>query len=239
MQKTTVILPVYNEGATIAKTIKSVLSFAKSNPAILLMFINDGSSDYTGYLLNENTKGIPNILIIENVENLGKARSIKKCVELAETEYICFTDGDLAYSLEHIHLLVRSLEDYDVVIGNRSMSENHLRNRTRHVFGESFNRLARIMLNMNFTDTQAGLKGFRKEIAKKLFATHLINDFAFDAELLYIAKLKGFSIGQIPAKVNEYHQFRPSNVKILIDSPKMFFSLLKIIYYRLTGRYHE
>ncbi|HEY4799906.1 MAG TPA: glycosyltransferase, partial [Bacteroidia bacterium] len=191
------------------------------------------------YLLNEKIKDVSNIQIVENLENIGKARSIHKGVDLAETEYICFADGDLAYSLDHIHALVQALGKFDLVIGNRSLSENHLRNKTRHVFGETFNRMVRMMLNMNFTDTQAGLKGFRKEIAKKLFKVHLINNFAFDAELLYIARLKGFSIGQIPAKVNEYHQFRPSNVKLLVDSPKMFLSLLKIIFYRLTGRYNE
>jgi dolichyl-phosphate beta-glucosyltransferase len=239
MYKVSVILPVYNESGIIHRTVSAVIDFAAQNPQYYFLFVNDASVDETGSLIKAKIKGIPNIALIESPQNLGKAGALKLGLQQTDTDYICFTDGDLAYSLDHLYKLVESLESHEVAIGNRNLSENHLRNVKRVVAGEAFNRLVRILLSLPITDTQAGIKGFRKDAARKLFGLHLINDFAFDAELLYIAKLKGYRIGQIPATVDVDHQHLPSTVKIMSHSPGMLFSLFRILFYRISGKYAD
>lgn len=237
MYKTTVIIPVFNECETITRTLSAVCDFAKANPDYYFLFVNDGSKDNTAEIIRNNIIGIPNISFLDLKKNKGKATALKSAVDILDTDYICFTDGDLAYSLNHLFLLVEALENNEVVIGNRNLGEKNIRNIKRIIAGEAFNRMVRVILNLNITDTQAGIKGFRKEAAKELFTLNRIKNFAFDAELLYVAKLKGYRIGQIPAKVNEFHQKRPSTVKVFYHSPIMFVSLFKIIFNRIIGRY--
>lgn len=239
MYKTSVIIPVYNESATIERTLLEVIPYAASNPDTYFLFVNDGSKDNTVSIIKKKINGLANISLLDEKENRGKAGALKIGINNVDSEYVCFTDGDMAYSLNHISLLVNSLAANDIAIGNRKLGENHPQTAKRFIAGESFNFLVRKLLKLSYTDTQAGIKGFRKDAARKLFGLSLIKDFSFDAELLYIARLKGYKVGLIPARVNRSHMLNPSTIKVMRDSPKMMFSLIKIIFYRLTGRYNE
>jgi dolichyl-phosphate beta-glucosyltransferase len=239
MYRTSVILPVYNESEIIERTLLAVLDYAKLHPDYYFLFVNDGSTDNTADIIRSRIVGIKNIALMHLEENKGKADALKHAISDLDSDYIVFNDGDLAYSMDHVDILMEALKNNDVAIGNRKMGENHPQKTQRFIAGETFNRLARFLLNLDYTDTQAGIKGFSKEAARKLFGLSRINDFAFDAELLYIAKLKGYKIAVIPAKVNKMHQFGPSTIKVVRDSPGMFLSLIKIIFYRLFGSYNE
>jgi dolichyl-phosphate beta-glucosyltransferase len=237
-QQITVILPVYNEAISINETLDAVIDFSIRNEEFNFMFVDDGSKDSTRNIIEERIKNYPHIKLLLNPINGGKAFALRYGIKESNDELICFTDGDLAYMLDHLYSLVDALQKYDVVIGNRNLSENHLRNVKRFIAGEVFNRIVRLMLNLNITDTQAGLKGFRRDVAKHLFSLQKIDNFAFDAEVLYIAKLKGYTITQVPATVCEKHQFKPSTLKLFTDPPKMFWSLIKVIYNKKRGLYN-
>ncbi len=251
-------MPVYNESDTIEKTLLEVKEYAALHPDYFFLFVNDGSTDNTGDIIKSHLHQLPlkevggnnpshtggggltnNISLMNLEENKGKADALKHAVREVDSDYIIFTDGDMAYSLDHVDVLLEALKSNDVAIGNRKLGENHPQKTQRFIAGEAFNRLARLLLNLSYTDTQAGIKGFTREAAKKLFSLSRIDDFAFDAELLYIAKLKGYHIAIIPARVNKMHQFGPSTIKVFRDSPGMFLSLLKIIFYRISGKYNE
>lgn len=75
---------------------------------------------------------------------------------------------------------------------------------------------------------QAGLKGFKKIPGQELFKQQTITGFSFDAELLFLAQKKGYTIGEIPARISEEHLYKVSQVNILKDSLQMFSCLLKI-----------
>ena len=84
---------------------------------------------------------------------------------------------------------------------------------------------------------QAGLKGFNKEAAQEIFKQQTITGFSFDAELLFLAAKKGYTIGEIPARISEQHLYKKSKVNIVKDSLKMFSCLLKIRYNNRVGNY--
>jgi dolichyl-phosphate beta-glucosyltransferase len=239
MYKASVILPVYNESETIERTLLAVNEYAAVHPDFYFLFVNDGSTDNTRDIINRRLNGAKNISLLNLKENKGKADALRHAVIELDSDYIVFTDGDMAYSLDHVDVLLEALRNNEVAIGNRKLGENHPRKTQRFVAGEAFNRLARILLSLDITDTQAGIKGFTGPVAKKLFSLSRIDDFAFDAELLYIAKRKGYRIAQIPAKVNKFHEFRPSTIKVVRDSPGMFLSLIKIVFNRIRGKYNE
>ena len=84
---------------------------------------------------------------------------------------------------------------------------------------------------------QAGIKGFRKEAARKLFAKQKIEGWSFDTELLYLANKNNYKVDEMPAELSDNNSYNYSKVKIVRDSAKMFFSLLKIKLNDITGKY--
>ncbi|TAF58473.1 MAG: glycosyltransferase [Oscillatoriales cyanobacterium] len=204
MMKIAVILPVYNETNCIEQTFDRILEFSQKNHAYNFIIVNDGSTDNT-------------LQITENKLQTFPTHHIK-------------LDGDLAYSLEHLEPLVEKLEKFDVVIGCRNLDRENFRNLTllRKIAGKIFNFISRVILNLKYKDMQAGLKGFKKIPAQEIFKRQTLTGFSFDAELLFLAKKKGYTIGEIPARVSQEHLYKLSQVNILKDSLKMLSCLFKI-----------
>ena len=129
-------------------------------------------------------------------------------------------DGDLAYSLEHLKLLVEKLKEFDVVIGCRNLDRENFRNLTllRKISCKIFKFISGKIINLPYRDMPAGLKGFNKIPAPKIFKIQKITGFSFDAELLFLARKKGYTIGEIPAKVSQHHLYKNSQVNIFKNS---------------------
>ncbi len=238
-----VILPIYNEAKCIEKTLESIFEFAKNRPNYNFIFVNDGSTDKTKEILSNNLESAKttNLKVISYEHNKGKGYAVKTGVKSAYGDYICYIDSDLAYSLEHLELIVEKLEYFDIVIGCRNLASSPIKGLSliRIVAGKIFNFLSIFILNLPFSDMQAGIKGFHKDVAKELFKRQQITGFSFDVELIYIAHKGGYSIGEIPAIVSNQHLYKHSKVNILKDSLKMFFNLLQIRYKYRVARYES
>lgn len=239
----TVVLPVYNESGLIERTFAAVLAFSLEHPAYRFIFVDDGSTDSTPLLLSKliDRSGTRAIELIASTPNRGKGHAVKLGINAASGAFVLFTDADLAYSLDHLPRLVRELETADVVIGNRNLVLHAERNSTlrRRLMGWVFNRCARFVLGLHFTDTQAGLKGFRLDAARQIFALEHLGGFAFDVELVYIARRLGFRIAEIPASVSEDHSYKVSKVHLLRDPLRMFGALIDVRLSAWRGRYSQ
>ncbi len=126
-----------------------------------------------------------------------------------------------------------------MVIGSRSLVHRTEKNTklARQVLGWGFNRLARMILNLPYRDTQAGLKGFRRPVAQHLFSRQRIPDFSFDVELVFLARYFNYRITEVPAHVSEAHSYKISKVNLLRDPMKMFIDLVRIRVNSLRGLY--
>jgi dolichyl-phosphate beta-glucosyltransferase len=236
----TVILPVYNEEKILNGILNKINLFSKQNPDYEFLIVNDGSTDNTGKIIKDNlSKKMKNILFLSYSPNQGKGHAVKKGVEIANGEYISFLDGDLAYSLNNLKTMRKELLNYDLVIGCRDLIRENDENidLKRKITGKTFNSLSRKIMGIPFKDTQAGIKGFKNKVAKELFRKQLIKGFAFDVEILYRAVKKNYRIHQIPVRVSQEHKKKGTKVKILKDSIRMFYSLLKIKSADLSGKY--
>lgn len=236
-----VILPVYNEAAVVPRTFAALREFLRTSPEYTFLFVDDGSTDGTAGVLSDliRTSGAQGVSVIGYAENRGKGHAIHEGVLVAPGEFILFTDGDLAYPLADLGRLLDALKTSDVVIGSRSLA-GHPRSNTgplRRVMGETFNRLVRLILSLPYHDTQAGLKGFRAETARDIFSRQRLRDFAFDAEMLFIARRRGLRIAEISVQVCESHTYKTSKVRPLLDSARMFWSLLRVRVNGVRGRY--
>jgi len=235
-----VILPIFNECSMVEETVNAVSAFAARNPHYYFLFMDDGSNDGTAENLREaiSRQGNNAIACYHHARNQGKGAAIRTGFSMVEADALCFMDADLAYSLEHLKQMEEKLRTADVVIGSRKLEAEIARpSLRRHILGESFNRLSRLILNLPFKDTQAGLKGFRRQAARRLFEKSRFDGFGFDVELLFLARKWGMKITELPARVNDRHSYKKGKLKLMKDSTIMFLNLLLIRWRDITGGY--
>ncbi len=233
---TEVLVPLYNESAIVRAVHGEFVRFVASHPNWQITFIDDGSTDDTVEVLRESLRSDSaggSLRLIVTPRNGGKADAIALGIAQSTTDKVLFIDGDLAYSLDHLDALDRALDRAPIAIGSRAVAGGvKSRRLLRGLSGGSYNLLMRLVLGLPFRDTQAGLKGFRREAAKELFARRRRGGFGFDAELLFIAKRLSLDVVETPAAVSANHSALGSNVRIMRDSCSMFLGLLRT---RLDG----
>jgi len=243
-------MPLHNEEMVVARAIDAAVAFAELHPDYSFVFVDDASTDGTARIARERLAACKSrwgrgsdlshhVRMRTLMRNRGKCGAVRAAMKRADADLVCFLDGDLAYSLDHLPVLVKALETADVAIGSRSLVATHEARPglLRRVLGESFNRLVRFILGLPYKDTQAGLKGFRAAAAKKLFAAQRLRSFAFDAELLYLAGKFGLRVAEIPAKVSPEHAKVPSSVNLIRDPLRMLGAIVSVRVNDLRGRY--
>lgn len=242
MAELTIIIPVYNEELRIARTCDTMLDFISENSSYKVLFVNDGSTDNTVGIITEKLQKAAvkeSFDILDLKQNSGKGKAVKAGVETCGTEYVCFMDGDLAYSTDHLQVIFEKLHKSDLVIGNRSMGSENPKNIPfiRRILGWGFNKIVRTLLFMPYRDTQAGIKGFKTEAAKKIFGRQRLFDFSFDVEILFIARKLKYHVAEIPAYVEPDHSEKVSKVNLIKDPLKMLLGVFLIHINNISGRY--
>ena len=190
-----VVLPVYNEAANIDATFEAVWDFSTQHSDYRFVFVNDGSTDETKGILESkiSQSEAAKIELISYQHRRGKGWAVRKGISQAEGDYVCFIDGDLAYSLEHLEFLVEKLETHDVVIGCRNLAPVNLKDVEpfRRLSGKIFNWASRKILNLEFRDMQAGLKGFRVAIVHSLLKNQQVFGFAVRCRTAFLGSTEG------------------------------------------------
>ena len=163
----TVIVPCYNEEATIQELLMRVL---KQDSVRELIVINDGSSDESKNVINSVDD--PRIIFINNEKNLGKGASVRKALNIASSDFVLIQDADLEYSPEEYPRLLKPLwEGYaDAVFGSRFLTfESRRALYFWHSMGNRFLTLfSNALTNIYLTDMETCYKVIRVEFARKL-----------------------------------------------------------------------
>jgi dolichyl-phosphate beta-glucosyltransferase len=237
-----VVIPAYNEEKRLPKTIKEVYAYLRAQPYTSeIIVISDGSKDRTAELAQEMTKEIPSLSVIKNSDNHGKGYVVKMAMLKASGDYRIFTDADNSTSIDHIGKMLPELEKgLPVVIGTRDCRDDkeakqaHPQPYYRRFVGDMFNLMVQFTLGLwGIWDTQCGFKGFSKKAVETIFPQCLIDKFAFDPEILVIAKKAGLPIKKIPVYwVNDPDsRVKP---KHMIEMAK---DLIRIKINLITGKY--
>lgn len=234
-----IVIPAYNEEKRIGKTLHKIISYLDScSYPYEIIVVNDGSADRTSAIVKECCIKHKQVQLLESVTNHGKGLSVKKGVLSAHGQYVLFSDADLSTPIEEIEKLMDWFENgYDIAIGSRGLKESDIQVHQpwyRESMGKTFNLLVRLIVVKGIKDTQCGFKCFKKEVIKGIFDRQTITHFSFDVELLWIALKKGYKIKEVPVRWLNNEQ---SRVNPALDSPRMFFDLIKIRINDLRGLY--
>ncbi len=244
-----VIIPAYNEEPNFKKeTVDEVPKYLeKQDYTYEILIVDDGSDDKTAELASEFAKKYKNVKVIKNPHQ-GKAETVKTGVEKAEGEFILFTDFDQATPINEVERLLPHFPEYDIVIGSRQLpgAKREKEPFHRHLMGIVFNLIVQIIAIRGIWDTQAGFKCFKSNVAKELFGQLRVYGkgkkvqgalvTAFDVELLFIAKKRGYKIKEVPI---EWHHVATTRVSPIKDSLRMFRDVLRIRMNDLKGVYSQ
>jgi dolichyl-phosphate beta-glucosyltransferase len=234
-----IVIPAYNESARLGATLDRILDFIRERAwSAEVIVVDDGSCDHTADLVRDYAGKNTIVRLVQNPGNRGKGYSVRNGVLNAHGAIILFTDADLSSPIEEAPKLLGALEaGADVAIGSRwaqSELQTQRQSVARQVMGRAFNVFLRILLTMNFKDTQCGFKAFRRNAAKTLFSLQRIEGWAFDPEILFLAGRMGFRVTEVPVV---WAHDEGTRIHPLADGSKMALEVLRIRWFALSGKY--
>lgn len=230
-----IIIPVYNEEKRILKGLNEIVEYCQKNiEKWEILVINDGSTDNTEKLaemyLIEKCKKYDikqQFKIITYEDNRGKGLAVKAGMLFAQYQYRIYMDIDLSTPLTEIEKILKYKDKYDIIIGSRNFPNSKVQKQgtIRSKLGQIFPILTQRILKLNIKDTQCGFKLFNEKATKTCFHQQKINGWAFDAEILYIAKQNKLKIKEVGV---EWNNDKRTKLNIITDPIKMLTDLYRI-----------
>lgn len=233
------VIPAYNEEQRLSATLDKIIDYLRAHQdGFEVIVVDDGSSDATSSIVREYMERYPQVSLLSNDKNTGKGFSVKKGVLASRGEYILFSDADLSTPIEEAEKLLRSLKDScDVAFASRAMPDSQIIRREawyRDAMGKIFGLLVRNIALPGVRDSQCGFKGFRREVIPALFNLQKLKGFAFDVEILFIARKLGLAMKEVAVR---WIDSPKSKVNPMIDSCKMLGELCALRWNDFCGRY--
>ena len=241
MPHLSIVIPAYNEEKRIGRTLEGTFEYLDAQKyESEVLVVNDGSSDHTAEKVREfagRTNG--RLRLIENPGNRGKGYAVRNGMLQARGEIILFYDADLATPTSEIAKVVEPIakDRYDIVFGSRALNSDLIgvhQSFLRELRGRGGNLLLRLLLGLDFKDTQCGFKAFRLQAAREIFAVQRIDGFGFDPEVLYIGQKQGWSLLETPVRWNHVEG---SKVTLFATTVKVLLEVLTIRLNDLKGKY--
>ena len=208
----TLILPAYNEAGSIAATLDEVKAYFESRSLPHQIIVAADGDDGTRELVAERARTDPSVRVIGNVERRGKGYGIRQAMALAEGDIVGFADADNKTPIDEFDKFGPLFEQgYDLVIGSRAAGAKIERPQPwyRRWGSRGFGVLMHAVVGLpDIRDTQCGFKFFKEPVARALFASQTIDGYMFDVEILYLARLAGYKIAQVPVRWRDDHDSR-------------------------------
>ena len=227
--RTSIVIPAYNEARRLPNTLEVLRRRLELDPAITeILIVDDGSKDETAAIVRDFARTHSGFGLVSYWPNAGKGYAIRRGVLEAKGDQILLTDADLSTPIEEMDKLVRALENHEVAIGSRGLDATTVKRRQRwyrQTMGKTFNWLMRRLTGLTYADTQCGFKLFRREAARKIFSEAVVDRFAYDVEMLMIARRHGYAVAEVPVL---WFNDEDSRVNLIRDSTRMLLDVLAI-----------
>ncbi|MBQ7872963.1 MAG: glycosyltransferase [Clostridia bacterium] len=227
--KISVCVPMYNESSIIADTAAKLHRYMTEHfeNDFEIVFADDGSRDGSADIVN--SLGLSGVRVVGYEKNQGKGCAVRTGVLASEGDIVMFTDADLAYGMDIIEeafkILVKG--EYPVLVASRAKHKDGYEGYTpiRKLASRTYIKVLNLFGGIKISDAQCGFKGFRGDIARRIFSHCQTNNFAFDLEVILIAQKMNLRIYELPAKIINH---RESKVNVIKDAFKMLKEISRI-----------
>jgi glycosyltransferase involved in cell wall biosynthesis len=237
-----VVIPAFNEGERIARTLKETSSCLKAYfRSFEIIIVDDGSRDKTAAAAKAAIKSLrlgDRAHVISYPVNQGKGWALRQGTLAARGECIAFFDADLDIAPQHIvdYYCVLQREDADAVVASKRHPESQLTYaRSRVIISNIYYWFNRIFFRLNIKDTQTGMKVFRRQILLAVLPRLLGKRFAFDLELLVNIRRLGGEINSQPVTITGHETFGRIRFISLwhafVDTLAIFYRVYVLRYY--------
>ena len=224
-----ILLPAYNEALQIERCVTQVeRAIGSLSNSYEIIVSEDGSTDGTERIVAALSENNPNLFLLHSPVRLGKGKALKNALKDSTGNLIIFMDVDLStrlHSLPTILQLVR--ETRGMVIGSRHVKGSKVqRGISRTLFSLGYNMCVRILFLDGVNDHQCGFKAMSREASQALSSTKS-DGFFFDTEMIVRCKRLGIPLIEVGVDWVEEKWKSPSKVRLLSDSKRMYFDLLR------------
>ena len=202
-QRIALILPAYNEAKRITQTIETVAAYRTGGGQVAPIYLaDDGSTDGTIDVARAAARRVALPLEILSMPHRGKAWTVRTAMlhaaRHADVEYLMMLDADDELRIDQLDHVNWTSDPRTVYIGRRVAAVGPATTPIRRLMSRTMRVGCRLLLGMDFRDTQCGFKLFPREVAADLFGQQRSRGWTFDAELLLIAhRLSGIPVQEV------------------------------------------
>ena len=224
-----VIVPLFNEEKTILNVLEQLSELKKIENSIQIIVINDGSTDNSQKIL-DNNKILYDELVV-NSTNGGKGNAVKKGLAKSKGDYIIFQDADLEYDPMDFLKFIKIIEKFspDLIIGSRFIYADYTR--SHYFFNKIGNRFITFLFNLfyntTFTDVYSCYACFKRDLLENEFIK--TDGFEQHAEILSKIVKNGKKFYEVPINYNGRSHEEGKKIK--------FYHIFSVIYQIIIGRF--
>lgn len=236
--KLSVVIPAYNEAQRFQITLPQIIKFfSQQKFTTELIIVDDGSTDETLSVIKQLAGDYQPLIVKTHPKNQGKGAGLRTGILASHGNWVLFMDADLSTPLQELDKFWKYTKNFDVIIGSRKMKGANVKKRQnpiRENLGKVFTILTNILATKNLSDITCGFKMLKGPVARQLFAKSQINDWSYDAEILFLAQKYRHPLKEVPV---EWHNDPRTKVSLLKDGLKSLVGLLRIRANDMQGYY--
>jgi len=234
----TIVIPVYRENSRLMESLQKVTEFVRTarGVAVEVVFVDDGSPDNCAQVIRSYIEryGLSQMRLLNYAKNQGKGYAVGVGVQAAGGDLILMSDADLSTPLTEWAALKAAIDSgADIACGSRAVRGAHIGTPPplcRRFLSRIFNRLVRIAGVHGIRDTQCGFKLFRAAPAKEIFARLRTRRFAFDVEVIALARDLGYRVDEVPVSWNYSGH---TTVRLFSSGGQMLWDVFKLAIRRM------
>jgi glycosyltransferase involved in cell wall biosynthesis len=214
------VLPAYNESESILSVLERLDAVVNGDSlSYEIVVVDDGSLDDTRLRALQYAFRNGHVRVVGYDRNVGKGFAVRMGFLGAVGDVVVFVDSDLNVDVDDVRRYVEALSHADLAIGSKWHCESVVEvTFVRRLLSHGFNFLVRMLTGLRFSDTQCGIKAVRREAFLEVFRRLSVKRYAFDVELLVLARLYGLRVVELPVRLRLSSRFSVGEVwRMLLD----------------------